>query len=128
MIWLSAIILHLGMTLIGSDAKQFYNYKIRNCFLVIGDQQTYILYMMWILLTVVSLILTITYVKRIYKDISKRKYRDKSNFFITSPRFYENKKTTTQVGGSGVIASNEIEMKEYRALDCPSNVIYFLFV
>ncbi len=92
MIWLSSIILHLGMTLIGSDAKQFYNHKIRNCFLVIGDQQTYILYIMWILLTVVSLVLTIIYVKRIYKDISKRKYQDKSNFFITSPRFYEQRR------------------------------------
>ncbi len=73
MIWMSSIILHLGMTLIGSDAKQFYNHKVRNCFLVIGDQQTYILYIMWILLTIVSLILTIIYVKRIYADISKKK-------------------------------------------------------
>ena len=92
MIWLSSIILHLGMTLIGSDAKQFYNYKIRNCFLVIGDKQTYILYIMWILLTAVSLALTIIYVKRIYKDVSQRKFRDKANFFITSPSFYEQKK------------------------------------
>jgi len=93
MIWMSSIILHLGMTLIGSDAKQFYNHKVRNCFLVIGDQQTYILYIMWILLTIVSLILTIIYVKRIYADISKKKFQDNSNFFITSPRFYELKKS-----------------------------------
>ena len=97
MIWLSSIILHLGMTLIGSDAKQFYNYKIRNCFLTIGNKQTYILYIMWILLTSVSLILTIIYVKRIYKDVSKRKFKDKSNFFITSPRFYE-RKLVNQLG------------------------------
>lgn len=91
MIWLSSVILHLGMTLIGSDAKQFYNYKIRNCFLVIGDKQTYILYIMWIMLTVVSLVLTMIYVKRIYRDVSERKFQDKANFFITSPKFYEQK-------------------------------------
>lgn len=101
MIWLSSIILHLGMTLIGSDAKQFYNYKIRNCFLTIGNKQTYILYIMWILLTAVSLILTIIYVKRIYKDVSKRKFKDKSNIFITSPRFYERKLTNHNQFGSG---------------------------
>jgi hypothetical protein len=35
MIWLSSIILHLGITLIGSDSKQFYNYAIRNCFFAV---------------------------------------------------------------------------------------------
>ena len=89
MIWLSSIILHLGITLIGSDAKQFYNYKIRNCFLKIGDKQTYILYIMWILLTAVSLSLTIVYVKKIYRDVLKRKRDNSQKIFITSPLFYE---------------------------------------
>lgn len=113
MIWLSSIILHLGMTLIGSDAKQFYNYKIRNCFLVIGDKQTYILYIMWILLTTVSLVLTIIYVKRIYKDVAERKFQDKSNFFITSPLFYEKK---SLIANSTVLSESPNEIKEKSSL------------
>lgn len=104
MIWLASIILHLGITLIGSDSKQFYNHAIRNCFFAIGDKQTYILYLMWIILTTVSLVLTLIYVKKIYRDISERKNAS-LKFFITTPLFFkrgnENSKSPNRIESFG---------------------------
>jgi hypothetical protein len=94
MIWLASFILHLGITLIGSDAKQFYNYAIRNCFFALGDKQTYILFIMWIMLTTVSLGLTIAYMKKIYIDVSNRKMITSSLFVNVPVMFYHFKNTT----------------------------------
>jgi hypothetical protein len=67
MIWLTSIILHLGITLIGIDSKQFYNNAIRNCFFIIDDRRTYILYVMWIIVTLTSIILIVKYVIKFIK-------------------------------------------------------------
>ena len=110
MIWLSSIILHLGITLIGSDSKQFYNNAIRNCFFAIGDRQTYILYIMWILLTSVSLALTIIYVKKIYKDVLNRK-KINSKFFVMTPSFYQ-RNISKRISSKEYAKSREIHKVE----------------
>lgn len=82
-VWVSSIILHLGITLIGIDSKQFYVVPIGVCFFAKGNTQTFILYSMWFVLTSFSLSFTFMYGRKIYKDVSNRN-RTKLRFIIAS--------------------------------------------
>ena len=81
MIWLTSIILHLGITMIGSDPKSLYNHEIRNCFFIIGDRRTYVLYIMWVIVTTLSVSFIIRYVIKIYRSVLKHKYLVE-NFYL----------------------------------------------
>ena len=84
MIWLTSIILHLGITMIGSDPKLFYNHEIRNCFFIIGDRRTFVLYVMWVVVTLLSVIFIVKYVIKIFKDIVKHRHIEASSCLKTS--------------------------------------------
>ena len=61
-IWFSSIILHLGITMIGSESKSFYDDKGKYCYFLIRDIRDYALTLMWIIITIFSLIITIRYI------------------------------------------------------------------
>ncbi len=73
MIWFTSIVLHSGITLIASDATQFYNYEVGNCFFVIGNRQAYIHFLMWISITVIALLISLNYMINVYVGILKYK-------------------------------------------------------
>lgn len=96
-IWSSALIIHLGITVIGSDTndinKNFHVNSIRNCFFRIGDRQTYLLYLMWFLVNALFIILSVVYLKRIYHNISRMKHKQfrllqKLPYFYQNPQVY----------------------------------------
>jgi hypothetical protein len=80
MIWLTSLILHLGITMISSDPKSFYTHEIRNCFFIIEDRRTYVLYIMWVIVTILSVLFIIKYVIKLKRDILKHKYLIESSY------------------------------------------------
>lgn len=113
MIWLASIILHLGITLIGSDSKQFYNHAIRNCFFIIGDRRTYILYIMWISVTLISIALIIKYVIKIYKDVSKHKRLNASSFLKLNSIISRNQEKIDYYSYFILKNANNIDLKRF---------------
>lgn len=72
-IWFSSIILHLGITMIGSESKSFYDEKGKHCFFLIRDIRDYVLTLMWIIITIFSLIITIRYIKKVLDEVSSKR-------------------------------------------------------
>ena len=72
-IWFSSIILHLGITMIGSESKSFYDEKGKFCFFLIRDIRDYVLTLMWIIITIFSLIITIRYIIKVLEEVSSKR-------------------------------------------------------
>jgi hypothetical protein len=72
-IWFSSVILHLGITMIGSESKSYYDDKGKNCNFIIRDIRGYVLTLMWIIITIFSLIITIRYIKKVLDEVSSKR-------------------------------------------------------
>jgi len=70
-IWFSSVILHLGITMIGSEKKSYYEFNEKYCYFIIRDIRGYVLTLMWIIITIFSLIITIRYIRKILAEVSK---------------------------------------------------------
>ncbi|CAF0784183.1 unnamed protein product [Didymodactylos carnosus] len=75
-IWCSSIILHLGITWIGSEAKIYYHSVHYYCSFIITDVRGYVLYLMWIIITLCSLIITIRYIRKVYIEVKQKRKHD----------------------------------------------------
>ncbi|CAF1204040.1 unnamed protein product [Didymodactylos carnosus] len=75
-IWCSSIILHLGITWIGSEAKIYYHTDHRYCNFIIREERGYVLYLMWIIITLCSLIITIRYIRKVYVEVKQKRKKD----------------------------------------------------
>ncbi|KAI3385235.1 hypothetical protein SNEBB_001409 [Seison nebaliae] len=72
-IWLAALIVHMGITLIGSETKDFYNEKLGMCIILIGNRRGYVLFIMWIAITLFSSVITGYYMRKMYIEIATYK-------------------------------------------------------
>lgn len=82
-IWFSSIILHLGITMIGSESKSFYDEKGKYCFFLIRDIRDYVLTLMWIIITIFSLIITIRYIVKVLDEVSLKRKRNQPLLSLT---------------------------------------------
>ncbi|CAF1300621.1 unnamed protein product [Adineta steineri] len=72
-IWFSSVILHLGITMIGSESKSYYDSDSRYCNFLIRDIRGYVLTLMWIIIIVFSLIITLRYIHKILGEVSLKR-------------------------------------------------------
>jgi len=72
-IWFSSIILHLGITMIGSESKSYYDLDGKYCNFIIRDIRGYVLTLMWIIITIFSLIITVRYIHKILNEVSSKR-------------------------------------------------------
>jgi len=72
-IWFCSIILHLGITMIGSESKSYYDLDGKYCNFIIRDIRGYVLTLMWIIITIFSLIITVRYIHKILNEVSSKR-------------------------------------------------------
>ncbi|CAF3310822.1 unnamed protein product [Rotaria socialis] len=72
-IWFSSVILHLGITMIGSESKSYYDNDGQYCNFIIRDIRGYVLTLMWIIITIFSLMITIRYIHKILSEVSLKR-------------------------------------------------------
>ncbi|UJR34383.1 hypothetical protein I4U23_021791 [Adineta vaga] len=71
-IWFSSVILHLGITMIGSESKSYYINE-RSCNFLIRDIRGYVLTLMWIIIIIFSLIITLRYIHKMLNEVSLKR-------------------------------------------------------
>jgi hypothetical protein len=60
--------------MIGSESKSYYDDKgNKNCNFIIRDIRGYVLTLMWIIITIFSLIITIRYIKKVLDEVSLKR-------------------------------------------------------
>ena len=76
--------------MIGNDSSDiktnFSGSSMRACFFAIEEKQTYMLYLMWIFINSVTIVLSIFFLKKIFKDINKQM---KLRVIQQLPNFYQ---------------------------------------
>ncbi|CAF1047468.1 unnamed protein product [Adineta ricciae] len=72
-IWFSSIILHLGITMIGSEAKSYFINEKKSCNFLIRDIRGYVLTLMWIIIIIFSLIITLRYIHKMLNEVSLKR-------------------------------------------------------
>lgn len=72
-IWFSSVILHLGITMIGTESKSYYHESRRYCNFITRDTRGYVLTLMWIIITIFSLLITVRYIHKILREVSSKR-------------------------------------------------------
>ena len=59
--------------MIGSESKSYYDENGKFCNFIIRDIRGYVLTLMWIIITIFSLIITIRYIKKVLDEVSSKR-------------------------------------------------------
>ncbi len=70
--WFGSIIMNLGIAFIPSNRG--YNERIDECVFIYGVTHTYVLHILWVLIITMALIMTLTYLWKLRKDINRMSY------------------------------------------------------
>ena len=62
-----------GITMIGTESKSFYHDSGQFCNFIITDIRGYVLTLMWIIITIFSLLITVRYIHKILKEVSLKR-------------------------------------------------------
>jgi capsule polysaccharide export protein KpsE/RkpR len=59
--------------MIGSESKSYYDIDGKSCNFIIRDIRGYVLTLMWIIITIFSLIITVRYIHKILHEVSSKR-------------------------------------------------------
>ncbi|CAF1030532.1 unnamed protein product, partial [Didymodactylos carnosus] len=71
--YLIKLFIYLGITLIGSESRNYYHSQWKYCSFIITDISGYVLYLMWIIITVLSLLATIRYIRKFFSEVNEKR-------------------------------------------------------